>query len=135
MVIFCVYTRERTKKPLNSEAYTRIKKKPSHAKKKIRDFSLAYTYTLKEITASQPEAEPYNGRTFFVILTKKTQILSFWSSLSLTVGQIFFAILILCSGELVLKYATNIYSHTVPSASATRHTSPIRWFSWPVAVH
>ena len=59
----------------------------------------------------------------------------FWSSSSLTVGRIFFAILIQRSGELVLKYATNIYSHTVPSASATRHTSPIRWFSWPVAVH
>ena len=58
----------------------------------------------------------------------------FWSSSSLTVGRIFFAILIQRSGELVLKYATNIYSHTVPSASATRHTSPMRWFSWPVAV-
>ena len=27
MVIFCVYTRERAKKPPNSEAYTRIEKK------------------------------------------------------------------------------------------------------------
>ena len=58
MVIFCVYTRERAKKPPNSEAYTQIEKKtfaqPSHhPKKKFRDCSLAYTYTytLKEITA------------------------------------------------------------------------------------
>jgi hypothetical protein len=61
MVIFCVYTRERAKKPPNSEAYTRIEKKtfpPSEitfapSKKKVRDYSLAYTYTytLKEITA------------------------------------------------------------------------------------
>ncbi len=54
MVIFCVYTREQAKKPPNSEAYTRIEKKPSHhPKKKVRDYSLAYTYTytLKEITA------------------------------------------------------------------------------------
>ncbi len=108
------------------------RKKPSHAKKKIRDFSLAYTYTLKEITASQPEAEPYNGRTFFVILTKKTQILSFWSSLSLTVGQIFFAILILCSGELVLKYAPTSTLNAVRAASATCHTSPCQNVPPPV---
>ena len=55
MVIFCVNTRERAKKPPNSEAYTQIEKKtfaqPSHhPKKKFRDCSLAYT--LKEITAS-----------------------------------------------------------------------------------
>ena len=50
MVIFCVYTRERAKKPPNSEACTRIEKKtfaqPSHhPKKTVRDYSLAYTYT------------------------------------------------------------------------------------------
>jgi hypothetical protein len=61
MVIFCVYTREQAKKPPNSEAYTRIEKKtfsqPSHhPKNKVRDCSLAYTYTytLKEITALSP---------------------------------------------------------------------------------
>ena len=53
MVIFCVYTRERAKKPPNSEAYTRIEKKtfaPSEItfapskKKSSRLFFSLYVY-------------------------------------------------------------------------------------------
>ncbi len=50
MVIFCVYTRKRAKKPPNSEAYTRIEKRPSHhnlrtiQKKSSRLFFSLYVY-------------------------------------------------------------------------------------------
>ena len=52
MVIFCIYTRERAKKPPNSEAKN-LRTTFAPSKKKFRDCSLAYTYTytLKEITA------------------------------------------------------------------------------------
>ena len=51
----------------------------------------------------------------FLWFSLKKPNFQFWSSSSLTAGRIFFAILIIRSGELVLKYATNIiYSQRSP---------------------
>jgi hypothetical protein len=77
MVIFCVYTRKRAKKPPNSEAYADRKKtfapsetKFAPSKKKCsRLFFSLYVYTLKEITALCREKNYFWDKTQNRILT------------------------------------------------------------------
>ena len=61
MVIFCVYTRERAKKPPNSEVYTRIEKKPLHNLRTIQKKMFATVLEPIRIRIRSKKSQPKAG--------------------------------------------------------------------------